>query len=175
MNQKVIAVVGAKKVGKTTTTENLIAELTNRGYKVAAIKHISEPDWTIDKPGKDTYRFAQKGAKIIIAIAANEITTIEKTKTEKISFNELIKKAKGYDIILTEGLKKEVAKKTSIPKIVIVTTKEEAENALKTYKPVLAFSGPYNTQNINCEIPYVNARKEPEKLATLIEEKIIKA
>ena len=174
MKQKVIAIVGAKKVGKTTTTENLIAELTNRGYKVAAIKHISEPDWTIDTPGKDTYRFAQKGAKTIIAIAATEITTIEKTRTEKISLNELMKKAKGHDIILTEGLKREVAKKTSIPKIVVVTTREEAENALKTYRPIFAFSGPYNTQNMNCEIPYVNAQKEPEKLAALIEKEIIK-
>jgi molybdopterin-guanine dinucleotide biosynthesis protein MobB len=40
MKPKVIAVVGGKKVGKTTTTENLIKELTRRGLKVAAVKHI---------------------------------------------------------------------------------------------------------------------------------------
>jgi molybdopterin-guanine dinucleotide biosynthesis protein B len=49
MKQQVIAVVGTKKSGKTTTIENLIRELTNRGYKVAAIKHVPEPGHTIDR------------------------------------------------------------------------------------------------------------------------------
>jgi len=63
LKQIVIAIVGGKKVGKTTTTENLILEFTNRGYQVAALKHISEPDFTIDTKGKDTYRFAQHGGR----------------------------------------------------------------------------------------------------------------
>ena len=78
-----IAVVGTKKSGKTTTTENLIRELTKRGYNVAAIKHIPEPDFTIDTPGKDTWRYAQAGAKTVISVATNETVTIEKTANAK--------------------------------------------------------------------------------------------
>jgi molybdopterin-guanine dinucleotide biosynthesis protein MobB len=173
MKQKVISIVGGKKVGKTTTTENLTAELTKRGYSVTAIKHISEENWTIDTPGKDTWRFAQKGAKKIVVLSPNEIVTIEKGNTEKVTIKDLLKRAKGNDIVLTEGLKKTVAKKTSIPKIAVVTSHLEAEKALKIYRPILAFSGPFNTQSISKTVPYVNGLAEPEKLADIVE-KILK-
>jgi molybdopterin-guanine dinucleotide biosynthesis protein B len=169
MIQKVISIVGGKKVGKTTTTENLTAELTKKGYSVTAIKHISEENWTIDTPGKDTWRFAQKGAKKIIVLSPNEIVTIEKGNTEKVNIEELLKRAKGNDVVLTEGLKKAVAKKTSIPKIAVVTSQLEAEKALKDYKPILAFSGPFNTQNLFKTVPYANGLTEPEKLAEIVE------
>jgi molybdopterin-guanine dinucleotide biosynthesis protein B len=170
---KAIAVVGAKKVGKTTTTEKLVAELTERGYKVAAIKHISEEDWTIDIPGKDTWRFAQKGAKTIVILSPNEVVVIEKGSTERVTLDDLLMKAKENDIILIEGLKKTVAKKTNIPKIVVVTSQEEAKEALRSYTPILAFSGPFDTKRINSNIPYFNALEDTEKLAD-VAEKILK-
>ena len=169
MKQTVISIVGGKKVGKTTTTENLTAQLTKRGYTVTAIKHISEENWTIDTPGKDTWRFAQKGAKKIVVLAPNEIVTIEKGNTEKINLKELLKRAKGNDIVLTEGLKRTVAKKTSIPKIAVVTNQMDTEKALKNYKPIIAFSGPFDTASICKTIPYINGLTEPEKLTDLVE------
>ena len=171
---QVIAVVGSKKSGKTTTIENLIKELTKRGYKVAAIKHVSEPDFTIDTQGKDTWKFARAGAKTILSVAANEVATIEKTALENISLNALLKKCKGNDIILIEGLKKQVATKKNIPKIVVVKSKEEALNAQETYKPILAFSGPYSTGALSLKIPYADALKNPQKLANIIEKTILK-
>jgi len=174
LKPKVIAIVGGKKVGKTTTTENLIKELTKKGYKVAAIKHVSEPDFTIDTPGKDTWRFAQKGAKTVIIISPNEIATIEKGGTETTPLQALLKKCREKDIVLIEGLKTQVAKKTSISKIAVVTSKEEAENAITRYKPIIAFSGPFNTEAINTEIPYADAIKNPGKLANIVENQIHK-
>jgi molybdopterin-guanine dinucleotide biosynthesis protein MobB len=170
LKQTVIAIVGGKKVGKTTTTESLIDELTKRGLKIAAIKHISEKDWTIDTPGKDTWRFAQKGAKAIVILAPNEVAIIEKGPTQKVSLIELLKKAQGNDIVLIEGLKKSVAKKKSIPKIVVVTNQGETQEALKRYSPILAFSGPFNTKKLNSEIPYFNALENPKELADIAEE-----
>ena len=174
MRIRVVAVVGTKKSGKTTTTENLIRELTRRGYKVATIKHVPEPDFTIDTPGKDTWRHAQAGAKTIVSASANEIATIEKIPLETISLDALIKRCKGNDIVFIEGLKKKVAKRRSIPKIVVATTMDEAVNALEVYKPILAFSGPYDTENLNFEIPYADALKNPEKLADIVENKFLR-
>ncbi|MBS7635908.1 molybdopterin-guanine dinucleotide biosynthesis protein MobB [Candidatus Bathyarchaeota archaeon] len=48
----VIAVLGSKESGKTTTIEALTRELTRRGYKVAAVKHIPERDFTIEQRAK---------------------------------------------------------------------------------------------------------------------------
>jgi len=174
MKPEAIAVVGIKKSGKTTTIENLIRELTKRGYKVAVIKHISEPDFTIDTAGKDTWKFAQAGAKTIITTATNETATIEKIPIENLSLKALLKKCAGNQIILIEGLKKHVATNKNIPKIIVAKTKQEATNAIENYKPILAFSGPYATNALSIEIPYADAQKNPEKLVNIIENKLLK-
>jgi len=171
---QVIAVVGTKKSGKTTTIENLIRELAKRGYNVAAIKHVPEPDHTIDTPGKDTWRYAQAGAKTIVSAAASEIATIEKMPLETVKLDALIKRCKGNDIVFIEGLKKKLAKRKSIAKIVVAKTMDEAVNALETYKPILAFSGPYSTKNLNFEIPYADALTNPQELVDIIENKLLK-
>ena len=169
-----VAIVGTKKSGKTTTTESLIRELTKKGYKVAAIKHVSEPEFTIDTPGKDTWRFAQSGAKTIVSAAANEVATIQKKPLNEVTIKELVRKCSDNDIVLIEGLKKRLARTQNIQKIVVVKSKDEANYALEAYKPILAFSGPYNAENINSGVPYVDAMKNPEKLAKIIEEKLLK-
>jgi molybdopterin-guanine dinucleotide biosynthesis protein B len=174
LKPKVISIIGTKKSGKTTTTENLISELNKRGYKVAAIKHVPEKDnFTIDTPGKDTYRYAQHGAKTVISVSANEIATIEKTLSETVPFDKLIAKCAGNDIVLVEGLKQTVAKNLQIPKIAVVKTEDEAKYALEAYTPIIAFSGPYNTERLISTIPYIDAMKNSEKLADLVEKLVL--
>jgi molybdopterin-guanine dinucleotide biosynthesis protein B len=170
----VIAVVGTKKSGKTTTIESLIRELTRKGYKVAAIKHVPEPDHTIDTPGKDTWRYAQAGAKTIVSAAAREIATIEKIPLETVPLAALIGRCKGNDVVFVEGLKTQVAKRKNIPKIAVVKTSEEAVRALKTYKPIVVFSGSHSTEKLNSEIPYADALENPERLADIIESELLK-
>ena len=171
---QVTAVVGTKKSGKTTTTEILTKELTKRGYKVAVIKHINEPDFTIDTPGKDTWRYAQAGAKTVIGVATNKTVTIEKTATSNPSLEKLLKKCTGNDIVFIEGLKKIVAQNKKIPKIAVVKSKTEAENALKTYRPIIAFGGAYNTTASYPKSPYANALTNPQKLTDIIEKAALK-
>ena len=106
-------------------------------------------------------------------MAANETTTIEKT-TKNPSIQTLLKKCTNNNIVFIEGLKKTVAKNKKIPKIAVVTTKTETENAIKTYKPIIAFSGSYNTSTLNPTIPYANAQTNPQKLANIIEKTVFK-
>ena len=173
MEIQAVAVVGTKKSGKTTTMENLVRELTKKGYKVAAIKHVSEPEFTIDTPGKDTWRFAQSGARTIVSVAAKEVATIEKVSLDSVKTEQLLGKCKGNDIVFVEGFKKRLSS-GDIPKIVVVKSREEAESAIGLYKPILAFSGPYNTGGIHSNVPYVDALRNAQKLSELIEEKVLK-
>jgi molybdopterin-guanine dinucleotide biosynthesis protein B len=170
----VIAVVGSKRSGKTTTIEALTRELTKRGYKIAVVKHIPEPDFTIDTVGKDTWRFAQSGAKTIISVAQNEIAIIEKEKAENFPLRKILQKCKGHDVMFLEGFRKFVAKKKDIPKIVVVNSDKEVLEASKNLKPILAFTGPCPTENLNLKIPYVNVLKNPEKIADIVEKAILK-
>jgi molybdopterin-guanine dinucleotide biosynthesis protein B len=163
-----IAVVGTKKAGKTTTIEILIRELSKRGYGVAAIKHIPEPDFSVDTPGKDTWRYAQAGAKTIVSVAKNEIATIEKI-CKKPSLMKLVKKCSGNDMVFIEGLKKTVQQNRKIPKIAVTRSKSEAENALRNFNPIIAFTGPYDTFELKLSIPYANAMANAKKLANIIE------
>lgn len=174
MKPKVIAVVGSKSSGKTTTMEALTRELTKRGYKVAAIKHIPEPNFTIDTEGKDTWRFAQSGARTVMSVASNEVATIEKVDSRNLSLEELLLKCKGADVVLMEGFRKLVSNSRSIPKVVVVKSKEEALEAPKVFRPVVAFTGPYSTEGLHLEIPYVDVLKNPEKIADIVEKVITK-
>jgi molybdopterin-guanine dinucleotide biosynthesis protein B len=166
---QVIAVVGTKKAGKTTTIEILMRELSKRGYRVAAIKHIPEPVFSIDTPGKDTWRYAQAGARTVVSVAENEIATIEKI-CKKPSLMKLVKKCSGNDIVFIEGLKKAVQQNRKIPKIAVTRSKSEAENALKNYNPIIAFTGPYDTFELKLSIPYVNVMADAKELADIVED-----
>jgi molybdopterin-guanine dinucleotide biosynthesis protein MobB len=163
-----IAVVGTKKSGKTTTIENLTRELTKRGYKVAVIKHINE-DFTIDTPRKDTWRYQQAGAKTTVATGPNQTVTIEKTTTPLAA---LLEKCRDNDIVFIEGFKRIVAQNLTIPKIAVTKNQYEAENTQKTYKPIIAFSGPHNPKKTG--IIYADATKNSEKLASTIEKALFK-
>jgi len=171
---QVIAVVGSKKSGKTTTIENLVKELTKRGHKLAVIKHISKPDFTIDTAGKDTWKFARAGAKTIISVAATEIAKIEKIQFKKISLEKLLQRCEECELVIIEGLKKLVGTKENIPKIVVTKSIQEVKNAVESFKPILAFSGPHNSSNFNLKIPYANGLVNPQKLADIVESSLKK-
>jgi molybdopterin-guanine dinucleotide biosynthesis protein B len=170
----IIAVVGSKKSGKTTAIEALTRALTRRGYKVAAVKHVSEENFSIDTEGKDTWRFARAGAKTIIAISSNEIATIEKRKMESISLRQILQKCRGNDVVLVEGFRRFVARDKRILKIATVKSAEEALGVANDLEPILAFVGPFSTKNLNLKAPYVDTLKDPEALADMVEDFIKK-
>jgi molybdopterin-guanine dinucleotide biosynthesis protein MobB len=170
----VIAVVGSKSSGKTTIIEVLTNELTRRSYKVAAVKHIPEPNFTIDREGKDTWRFAQSGAKTIVSVSSDEIATIEKIDTTSFCLEEILRRCGDVDLVLLEGFKKLVGKNYGILKIVTVKSAEEALEASKTFKPILAFTGLHSIETLNLNIPHINVLKNREKIVGLVEKNVKK-
>lgn len=174
MKTNIFAVVGSKSSGKTKTIEVLTKELTKRGYRVAAVKHIPEPNFTIDREGKDTWRFAQAGAKTIVSVASSEIATIEKTDKSNISLEEIFQRCNDSDVVLLEGFRKLVDKNKDIPKIVTVKSSEEALDASKAFQPILAFTGLYSIGKINANAPHINILEDKEKIANIVEKNVKK-
>ena len=78
----IISVVGKSNVGKTTLLEKLLPEIKKRGYRVATIKHDVH-GFSIDQPGKDTWKHAQAGADIVIISSHQKMATIEKVERER--------------------------------------------------------------------------------------------
>ncbi len=109
----VLSFVARPGVGKTTLVTKLIAELKRRGYNVGAIKH-GHPDFQIDHPGKDSYRFSEAGADNVLIASGSKVALI-KQYPQVPPLEELLGSYfPDIDIILVEGFKR-----TGLPKIEI--------------------------------------------------------
>lgn len=169
----IVAVVGSKKSGKTTAVETLVHGLVGKGYTVATVKHISEPNFTVDTKGKDTWRHAEAGASTVISVAPNELAVIRKVDTTKYSLEQMTRNCEDdVEIIILEGFKKLIGQDPTVPKIVAAKTTEEVLEASKHFKPILTFVGAISTEAKKLKIPYVDVLKEQQRLVDLVDEKI---
>ncbi len=96
-----VCFMGWSGSGKTTFLEKLIPRLTARGLRVAVIKHDGH-GFEIDKPGKDTWRFARAGA---VATAISGPNGWAVMSPEDIELASLREKLPPSDIVLVEGHK----------------------------------------------------------------------
>lgn len=85
--------------GKTTYIEKLIAYLTGRGVRVAAVKHDGHA-LELDKPGKDSWRFARAGAATV-AVSSEERCAIMYYRP--MTLDEILSGIDGVDVVLVEG------------------------------------------------------------------------
>jgi molybdopterin-guanine dinucleotide biosynthesis protein B len=100
----VVSFVGTSGTGKTTLIEGSVRELKKRGYRVAVIKHAHH-GFEMDRPGKDTWRFAQAGSDMVLVSSPDRIAIIERV-SEEIWLPQLLTMiADKVDIVLVEGYK----------------------------------------------------------------------
>jgi len=157
----IISIVGRSNSGKTTLLEGLIAELKQRHYRVAIIKHSSE-DFEIDTVNKDTWRFREAGSEIS-AISSTSKLTIFRRITHDLSPQELTRFIGwDYDLILTEGFKKASTLKIEIH------NKEQGGELLSPPKHLLAV---VTDEPLDVDVPQFT-RDEIKKLADLIEDRL---
>ena len=104
----VIGIVGWKNSGKTTLVVALVRLLTERGLKVATIKHAHH-DFDIDHPGKDSWRHREAGASdVIVASGARWAQVHELRGAAEPELDELLPRlSAGTDIVIVEGFKRD--------------------------------------------------------------------
>jgi len=91
--QPIISIVGKSDSGKTTLLEGLIAELKQRGYGVAVIKHTKH-DVELDTTNKDTWRLSRAGSELSAISSANNLAVFTKM-TRDFSPQELAQTISG--------------------------------------------------------------------------------
>ena len=100
----IVSVVGRAKVGKTTFLVKLIAELTERGYEIAVIKHTVHA-FDFSQPGKDTHKHAQAGARIVALASAKQLV-LSRSLDVELEIDQIAAMLGEQDLILTEGFKR---------------------------------------------------------------------
>lgn len=109
------AVCGEKHTGKTTLTEKLIAALTERGLRVASIKHDGH-EFSADVPTTDSYRHLAAGAYATAVYDEGKFMVVKRRQVTEQQLAALFPEA---DIILLEGGKGSV-----YPKVQMVTAEK---------------------------------------------------
>jgi molybdopterin-guanine dinucleotide biosynthesis adapter protein len=133
----ILSIVGKSSSGKTTFLEKLIREITNRGYKVATIKH-SHHSISFDQPNKDSWRHARSGAVATMCSSTTEIQIIKPVEKE-LAIEELARNlGEDYDIILSEGFSRGNAPKIEVHRKEAGPLLESASNliAVATDEPL---------------------------------------
>jgi molybdopterin-guanine dinucleotide biosynthesis protein B len=113
----VVSVVGKGDSGKTTFLEKLIRELSDRGVRVATVKHHVH-DYDIDVPGKDSWRHARAGAVATMVSSPEKFSLIREVERE-LCVDEIARVAAdtGCDLLITEGFKREGRNRIEVSRV----------------------------------------------------------
>ena len=119
-----------------------MSNLSKKGFQIGTVKHIHHGDFTIDAPGKDTWRHAQAGAGTVIAVSTNEVAIIRKTKDLQEDLNSILNLFDtNLDLIFLEGLHTLILQRSDVYKIITASTVSDAKLRLSDMcPPILAES-----------------------------------
>ncbi|MGG7517584.1 molybdopterin-guanine dinucleotide biosynthesis protein B [Allorhizobium undicola] len=110
--QAVFGISGWKNSGKTGLTERLVAAFTARGLVVSTVKHAHH-DVDVDKPGADSHRHRQAGAREVALVSAQRMAIMWELRGEpEPSLSDILDRLAPCDLVLVEGYKRD-----PIPKI----------------------------------------------------------
>lgn len=96
--------------GKTTIIECLVRRFRQMGIRTAVIKHDAH-DFEIDRKGKDSWRFSEAGADMVILSSEMKTVIMEHRHLE---LEGLIASVHDVDIILIEGYNDHILPKIGI-------------------------------------------------------------
>ncbi len=109
---RIFGIAGWKNSGKTGLAVRLVAEFTQRGYRISTIKHAHH-DFDIDKVGADSFRHREAGAHEVMIVSGTRYAIMHELRgNPEPSFEEILARLAPCDLVLIEGYKRE-----PIPKI----------------------------------------------------------
>ncbi|HIP30216.1 MAG TPA: molybdopterin-guanine dinucleotide biosynthesis protein B [Sulfurospirillum arcachonense] len=100
MNSLAIAFSGPSGSGKTTLIVKVANALKDK-YSLAIVKHDPSDKAIFDKEGKDSWKFAQTGAEVVVSSPTRTTLLSQREK----SIDDIIEMIGDFDILLVEGLK----------------------------------------------------------------------
>lgn len=108
INKPIFGVTGLKNSGKTHLVERLVKMLTQRGLRVATVKHAHH-DFDIDHPGTDSFRHRMAGARDVAISSQRRWALVHELSSdeEEPSLLDILARIDPCDLVIVEGYKKE--------------------------------------------------------------------
>lgn len=161
----VVSFSGFSGSGKTTLAVKVIRLLSERGYKVGAIKHDGH-HFDIDKEGKDSWRMTQAGA-VITAITDSKKLAVIKQHESSPALREMIESFfSEVDIVIIEGWKE------FAPNRIEVYRKEFDQEPLCT-KNEEGFIALATNTRVDTKLPQLDINS-PQHIVTFIIDKFLR-
>lgn len=110
----VLGITGFSGSGKTTLLERLMPLLIEAGLTLSSVKHTHH-DFDLDRPGKDSYRHRQAGAReVMIGSGTRWALMHELRGAEEYELAALIARMSPVDLVLVEGFRRDPHPKIEI-------------------------------------------------------------
>ncbi|MBY0430885.1 MAG: molybdopterin-guanine dinucleotide biosynthesis protein B [Rhodospirillales bacterium] len=100
---RIMGVAGYSGSGKTTLIIRLVPLLKARGLSVSTIKQ-AHPDFDMDKPGKDSHRHREAGAREVLVTSARRWALLHELEGEPV-MDDLVGRLSPVDIVIVEGFR----------------------------------------------------------------------
>jgi molybdopterin-guanine dinucleotide biosynthesis protein B len=102
---KVMGIVGWSGSGKTSLMIEVLPLLKRNGLVVSTMKHAHHR-FDLDKPGKDSFRHREAGAREVLVVASSRWVLMHESLDEpEPSIESLIERMTPVDLLLIEGFK----------------------------------------------------------------------
>lgn len=113
LNIPVVAFSAWSGTGKTTIIEQLVRQFKAAGIRTAVVKHDAH-DFEIDREGKDSWKFSEAGADMVILSSDRKTVIMEQRHLE---LKEVLAAVHDVDIIFVEGYNDSILPRIGISRI----------------------------------------------------------
>lgn len=158
MKRLAVAFTGPSNSGKTTLVVKIAKILKSQNFKVAIVKNDPKDKAKFDVEGKDSYKFFDTGAEVIVTSPKRTTYFSNETKT----LDDIIKIFDNFDFLLVEGLKT-----LPLPRIAIF--RDKIDESYLNCSNALAIDDSVNRENIPTDMKTLDLN-EPELIVKWIME-----
>ncbi len=107
---------------------HVIEHFTSQNLRVLAIKHVGDPDFTLDRPGTDSHRLSQAGSTGVILHSDTSTSLLLSHPAGNLKeLMHLGVSSSPADIVVLEGFRAWTQDNEQIAKIICLRTQEERE------------------------------------------------
>ena len=155
--RKAVAFTGPSNSGKTTLIEKIAKRLIST-YKIAIIKNDPSSKAKFDTEGKDSYKFYQTGAEVVVTSPTRTTYFSHRQK----SLDEIIDMINDFDYLLVEGLKY-----LPLPRIGIF--REKLDESYFAYIKAVAIDESIDRELVPAGIDILNLNDVDEVISWILE------